>query len=470
MPDIAAAKGFVIAAVSSGVGKTTICSAICSALASAGHVVQPFKTGPDFVDPTFLSLGAGRECRSLDGFPNPELMPFFYAEGCKARGGGPAADIAVVEGVMGLYDGLGAEGLYSSAWLARTLNLPVFLVVDAGAAATSVAATALGFATLKPLAPHVAGVIANRVSGEGHAELIREALSRFAGIPLLGWLPKVPDVEFPSRHLGLIPALERRNTEEKLARMTAVVREHIDLERLVNLAKPPKAPYIEPELPGAVRRADGGVVRAAVARDDAFCFHYPENWDLMERLGAEIVYTSPMRDVSVPSGADVLILPGGYPEEFAGELSANRSYLESLRAFAQERRIYAECGGMMYLTNALHHRGERHPMAGLIDADAMMTDRLARFGYVNARAICDNLLFCGGEELRAHEFHYSKIVVSYPGNRENAFSVKRASGRGEPWIDGFAKRGDRGEHSLLATYLHINFYSCPRAAARLLGF
>ncbi len=460
-------KGFIVAATSSGVGKTTVCSAICAGLAQAGHVVQPFKTGPDFVDPTYLSLGAGRSCRSLDGFPNPDLMPFFYAEGCKAREGMATAGIAVVEGVMGMYDGLGSEGLYSTAWLARALDLPVILLVDAAAAATSVAALAHGFASLEPLAPRVAGVIANRVAGEGHASLIRDALDRFVGIPLVGWLPKVSDVAFPSRHLGLIPAKERRDTEERLARMTAAVREHIDLEKLVALAEAPQAPYVKPQLPPAVRKTDGSAVRVAIARDDAFCFHYPENWELLERLGAEILYTSPMRDGALPADADVLILPGGYPEEFANGLSENRPYIESLRAFARERKIYAECGGMMYLTDAIHCRDERHPMTGLIGGDAAMTDRLQRFGYVNATALCDNLLFREGETVRAHEFHYSKITTAET-ERENAFSVSRASGRGEGWTDGFAKNNEQGIPALLATYLHINFYACPQAAARLL--
>lgn len=467
MPGFAQTKGFVIAASASGVGKTTVCSAICSALAEAGHVVQPFKAGPDFVDPTYLSLGAGRACGNLDGFPNPDLMPFFYARRCGAEGGAPAADIAVIEGVMGLYDGLGPEGLYSTAWLARALDLPVILLVDASAAATSVAAVVHGFATLEPLAPRIAGVIANRVSGEGHAEVIRDALGRFVGIPLVGWLPKLPDAEFSSRHLGLIPAMERRGTAEKLARMMAAVRGSIDMEELVRLAEAPRAPLVEPELPGVIRKADGAPVKVAVARDNAFCFHYEENWDLFRRLGAEILYTSPLHDGAPPREADVLILPGGYPEEFAGELSQNAAYLESLRSFARARGIYAECGGMMYLTNALRRGDERFPTAGLIEADAVMTGRLQRFGYVKATSLCDNLLFREGEELRAHEFHYSKLEPAQT-ERPNAFSVKRASGAGETWIDGFSKNSGQGGERLLATYLHVNFYSCPQAAARLL--
>lgn len=457
-------RGFVIAATASGVGKTTVTAAICRALHDMGHVVQPFKTGPDFVDPTYLTMASGRACRNLDGFPNPGLMPYFYAAGCAPSGSLPAADIAVVEGVMGMYDGLGADGLYSTAWLAGALGLPVVLLVDARAAATSVAATAHGFASLAPLAPRVAGVIANRVSGAAHADLIGEALLRYAGIPLVGWLPKVEDVAFPSRHLGLIPAQERRDTEERLERMTAVLRKSVDLERLVSLAEPPAGDVAPPTLPPPVKRGDGGPVRVAIAADDAFCFRYYDNEELLAALGAEIVRTSPLADGALPDDIDLLILPGGYPEEFAGHLSGNGSYLQSVRAFSRRGAIYAECGGMLYLAREMTCEGGRHGMAGLIDADAVMTDRLQRFGYVEATALSDNLLFRKGETVRAHEFHYSKLS-EVPGKEPGAFSVRRVSRRGEAWRDGYAANDGR----LLATYLHIHFYSCPEAVARMLA-
>lgn len=454
-------KGFVLAAASSGVGKTTVASAICSVLAEKGHVVQPFKTGPDFVDPTYLTLAAGRTCRSLDGFPNPELMPFFYAEGCSAGGGLPAADIAVVEGVMGMYDGLGPDGLYSTAWLAKSLGLPVVLLVDAKAAATSVAAVVKGFASLEPLALKIAGVIANRVSGEGHAELIAEALDRFAGIPLIGWLPSIKDAFFPSRHLGLIPALERESTESTLERFTQAVREHVDLSRLVALAELPQGHFVKPDIPTVPLKRNGSRVKIAVAKDDAFCFHYYENWELLQKMGAEICFTSPLHDSSLPDRVDLLILPGGYPEEFADRLSANRTYIESVRGFSKTGAIYAECGGMLYLTKSMAYRGERYDMVGLIDADTVMTDKLQRFGYVEAVSLQDNLLFTKGQTFRAHEFHYSKVTGAEPG----AFRVNRVSRRNNEWDDGYSVCAGR----TLATYLHINFYTCGEAVGRMLS-
>ncbi|MDR3320979.1 MAG: cobyrinate a,c-diamide synthase [Synergistaceae bacterium] len=458
MTSFADTRGFVLAAASSGVGKTTVASALCRALAES-RTVQPFKTGPDFIDPTYLSLAAGRRCRNLDGFPCPDLMAYFYAEGCRAKDNLPCADIAVVEGVMGMYDGLGADGLYSTAWLARTLGLPVILLVDAKASVTSVAATAKGFATLAPLAPKIVGVIANRVSGEIHAEMVGEAVARFADIPLLGWLPDVKDVFFPSRHLGLIPAGERRDTEEIIGRFVKEIKAHVDIERIAELAEFPSGALRRADIPEVVRKPNGSPVRLAIADDEAFCFHYRENWELFEKLGAEIVKTSPIADRSLPD-ADILVLPGGYPEEFSEELSQNTSYLDSVREFSKKGRIYAECGGMMYLTRGIEHRGKRRASTGLIDAEVHMTGGLRRFGYVTGTALCDNMLFKRGESVRAHEFHYSDIE----GRPPEAFRVRRASGRGGEWTDGYVL-SDR----LLATYLHINFYSCPGAVVRFLS-
>jgi cobyrinic acid a,c-diamide synthase len=370
MTQFSKTKGFVLAAASSGTGKTAIASAICRILRSEGMSVQPFKVGPDFVDPTYLTMSSGRTCRNLDGFPCPGLMPFFYEEGCRAE---PRADIAVVEGVMGLYDGLGPDGTYSTAWLARSLGLPVILIVDARSAATSVAATAKGFATLSPLAPRVAGVIANRVSGEGHARLIEEAVERFAGIPLVGWMPDLRADTFPSRHLGLVPAFERETTENTMEIFAQAQRERLDLRRLLEIARMTSGDYREPEIPKPVFKADGAPVRVLVADDEAFCFHYRENWRLLELLGAEVNLVSPMRGEPIQDGTDLLILPGGYPEEFMAPLSNNKSFMESAADFSKSGCLYAECGGMLYLARSLGYRGETCRMAGVIGADAKMT-------------------------------------------------------------------------------------------------
>ncbi|MDR1509796.1 MAG: cobyrinate a,c-diamide synthase [Synergistaceae bacterium] len=450
-------KGFILGAVSSGAGKTAAASAICRLLSESGMTVQPFKTGPDFIDTSYLAISSGRTCRNLDGFPCPELMPFFYAESC---GYAPAADIAVIEGVMGLYDGLGPDGEYSTAWLARNLDLPVVLLVDARSAATSVAAVAKGFADLKPLAPRIAGVIANRVSGEHHAELIREALGRFTGLPLLGWLPNIKDDSFPSRHLGLVPASEHKSSAATIDNYARALREHLDADLLRAIAGAPSGQYIEPKIPPPIRKPDGAPVRAAVADDDAFCFHYRENWRLLERLGAEIKTISPIRGNGVPEDTDLLILPGGYPEEFSAELSGNAEFMKSVSNFTREGCVYAECGGMLYLSRSMSYRGQERAMTGVIEADVKMTGRLSRFGYVEGTALRDNLLMRSGESVRAHEFHYSRL----DGREPDAYSVKKFSRPGETWTDGYVMEDGR----LLASYLHINFYSRPESAERML--
>jgi cobyrinic acid a,c-diamide synthase len=450
-------KGFILGAVSSDTGKTAVTSAICRLLGERGMSVQPFKTGPDFIDVSYLTVSSGRTCRNLDGFPCPELMPFFYADSCSYP---RPADIAVVEGVMGLYDGLGPDGEFSTAWLARTLDLPVILLIDARSAATSVAATAKGFAGLEPLAPQIAGVIANRVSGGAHAELIREALGRFAGLPLLGWLPNVRDDPFPSRHLGLVPASEHKSSAAAIGGYARALSEHLDTDALLAIAREPSGKYIEPNIPRAVRKADGSPVRVVIADDDAFSFHYRENWRLLERLGAEIETVSPINGSGIPNDADLLILPGGYPEEFSAELSDNAGFMESASAFARKGCVYAECGGMLYLSRSLSYRGEERAMAGVIAADVKMTGRLSRFGYVEGTALRDNLIARAGESVRAHEFHYSALEGAEP----NAYSVKKFSRPAETWTDGYVLEDGR----VLASYLHINFYSRPESAARML--
>ncbi|MDR1651179.1 MAG: cobyrinate a,c-diamide synthase [Synergistaceae bacterium] len=451
-------RGFVVGAASSGTGKTAVASALCRLMRERGLTVQPFKTGPDFIDPTYLTLAAGRTCRNLDGFPCPDLTPFFYRDSCRASG--TRADIAVVEGVMGLYDGLGPEGLYSTAWLARTLGLPVILTVDARAAATSVAATVKGFASLEPLAPRLSGVIANRVSGADHAELIREAVMRYAGVPLIGWLPSIKDEGFRSRHLGLVPALEAKDAKAAQDRFTDALRDNLDAEALLSIAQEPSGVLVEPDLPRAVTKADGSPVRAAVADDDAFCFHYRENWELLRRLGAEVVTASPVSDGSLPAGIDLLILPGGYPEEFAGELSSNGRFMKSVADFSRRGCVYAECGGMLYLAESMEYKGAVRKMCGVIPSCVKMTGHLRHFGYVEATAMRDSLIMERGGTIRAHEFHYSAVEGAEP----NAFSVRKASRPKENWTDGFVLEDGR----LLASYMHVNFYARPEAAERML--
>lgn len=457
------APGIVIAAPESGVGKTTFTAGLCRALTRRGVRVQPFKAGPDFIDPSYHTLAAGRECRNLDGFlTSSSMLPFLYARGCAG------ADIAVIEGVMGLYDGIGSEGRNSTASLARALSLPVVLLLDATKGATSLAATALGFATLSTTEegrrvppPSVVGVILCGLREGELKTLISEAVERFAGLPVLGSIRQVPEAHFPSRHLGLIPAAERSELSLQLERLADAIDEGVSLERLTALAKAPSIPAgaaFPPEVVRVLEAPPRQSVRIAVARDKVFTFYYRDGLELLEELGAELLETSPAADAALPEEIDGLYLGGGYPEEFLGELAGNESYLADLR----RRRVlglpvYAECGGMMYLAREITGRnGERAELAGLLDLSVIMTGRLRRFGYVEARLETETLLASRGEVLRGHEFHYSEGAGETPA----AYLVRRASRPEVCWNEGYVRP------NLLASYVHLHFWGCPGAAAR----
>lgn len=455
--------GLVIAAPGSGAGKTTFTAGLCRALTRRGVRVQPFKAGPDFIDPSYHTLAAGRECRNLDGFlTSSSTLPFLYAHGSAGAG------FAVVEGVMGLYDGLGPEGRHSTASLARALSLPVVLLLDASGGATSLAATALGFATFSAAEegcrvppPHVAGVILSDVRSPEQGALIAEAVERFAGLPVLGSLPHVPEAHFPSRHLGLVPAAERGELSLQLERLADAVDEGVSLERLVALAKAPPAPpggSFPSDVARALETAPPGRSRIAVARDKFFTFYYRDGLDLLEEFGAELLETSPAGDSALPEGIDGLYLGGGYPEEFLGELAANENYLADLRRrIARGMPVYAECGGMMYLSREITGRsGERASLAGVLDLSVAMTGRLRRFGYVEARVERETLLASPGEVLRGHEFHYSESVGEVP----TAYLVRKASRPALRWNEGYVRP------NVLAAYVHLHFWGCPGAAGR----
>ena len=444
---------FVVAAASSGSGKTTFTSGLIRALTMRGLRVQPFKVGPDFIDPSYLSSAAGRPCRNLDGhlLPGSRLQALFERQ--------TEADVAVVEGVMGLYDGLGPEGLYSTAWTARRLDLPVLLVVDAAAGATSVAAVVHGFATLPTLAPSLVAVVLTRVGGEAPGEAVTEAVEGLTGLPVLGWLPKMDDVAFPSRHLGLIPAVERAELALQIDRLGQAVLERIDLERLLQLASrrrtAPRA-ALEEIVPLTDRP-----LRVAYGWDRAFSFYYRDALDLLESLGAELVSTSPLSDEALPEGTEALFMGGGYPEVFLDELADNEPYLASLRgAHASGLPIYGECGAMMYFGQGLTDaRGHRREMAGLLPIETAMTGRLQRFGYVHVDVLEETILQERGQRLPGHEFHYS--VAS--GVSPDAYRVSRARREILSWPEGY--RSD----SLLASYVHLHLWSDPALARRFLG-
>ncbi len=370
----------VIAGTHSGVGKTTIATALMAAFHRRGLRVQPFKVGPDFIDPGFHEVACGRKSRNLDAWmlsrtANIEILARACAD----------ADLALIEGVMGLFDGREANAESgSTAEMAKWLGAPVLLVVDASAMARSAAALVSGFETFDP-ALNLAGVLFNRIGGQRHADLLRDAVASRGLSKPLGFLPRNDKIAMPSRHLGLTMASEAL-TVTGLDEMTDWVEKHVDLDALLALARQQSTDLIAPittPSPQASR------VRIGVARDAAFCFYYQDNLDLLSEAGAELVDFSPIIDQALPADLGGLYLGGGYPEIHAAALSENRPMLAAIRDFAQSGApVYAECGGFMYLTEAIaDSAGQEHTMVGLFPTRARMQTRLAALGYLEVGGI-----------------------------------------------------------------------------------
>ena len=444
----------VIAGVRSGVGKTTIATGIMGALTRLGHTVQPFKAGPDYIDPSYHQIACGVPSRNLDTWLLPhETVLELYGKASARR------DISVVEGVMGVFDGhssLTEEG--STAQLAKLLGAPVVLVADASKVARSVAAEVLGYQQFDP-GMKIGGVILNGVASDRHLEFCQPQIEATTGIPVLGYLPRRPEFEQPERHLGLIPTVEGTVANKWYESIIAQVEETIDVARILELskgAKPPSqasadVPRAYPDQPQP-RRA-----RIAVAQDKAFNFYYQDSLDLLEAWGAEIVPFSPLEDETLPPGAGGVYLGGGFPELFAAELSANRPMLDSIRQAAERGvPVYGECGGLMYLGRSLtDFDGKTHPMAGLLPAVSSMSQSRLSLGYRDVEAVDDGPLLASGQQVRGHEFHWSTLEEP-PGESESVYRVVNQGGR----PDGFRSG------SVWATYVHVHMGSDPGLAPR----
>ncbi len=454
----------LIAGTHSGVGKTTVTAGLIRLFARRGVRVQPFKAGPDYIDPGYHSAAAGRLCRNLDSWLIPHRrIPELFQRACRG------ADLAVIEGVMGLYDGASATGdAGSTAELAKLLDCPVLLVLDAGAVSRSAAAVVRGFRDMDRKV-RIAGCVVNRLSGPGHYRLVKEGIERLAGLPVVGWLPNDPEIHLPERHLGLVPTAERKGLPPLMKRLERQVAANFDLPAIRRIAERAplmsslRAPKGRSNLLGdrfvaGAPRDDKSPVPVALARDEVFNFYYPENLELLEDLGAEIVPFSPLKDRRLPRGTAALYLGGGFPEVFAPQLARNARMKEEVRrAVVSGLPTYAECGGLMYLARSISvARGRRYPMAGLVPADVRMTDRLQNFGYQEVRSKGANLLARAGETARGHEFHHSALrrAAGHP-----AYEVRARRG-GEIRPEGYAKG------SLLASYVHLHFWSQPRWAER----
>lgn len=387
---------FLLAAPRSGSGKTTMTCALLMALKRRGCAPCAFKSGPDYIDPMFHRAVLGVESRNLDlFFSAPETVRTLYAKGAAGHGA------AVCEGAMGFYDGLGGVSDRASAWhLADTLDLPVLLVVEPKGQSLTLAAELNGLKNFRTPS-HIAGILLNNCTARMHA-LLAPMLEKETGLPVLGFLPKLPEAVIGSRHLGLYTAAEVENLQQKLALLADAAEEHIDWPRLLALCeKEPPALPVQPETPPAR-------VRIAVAQDEAFCFTYAETLEAFRDAGAEVVFFSPLRDTALPENIGGLYLPGGYPELHARELSENTSLLREIkRKIESGLPTAAECGGFLYLGQSLTDaEGQSWPMAGVLPGEAKDAGRLVRFGYAALSADSDSMLFRAGESFPIHEFHH----------------------------------------------------------------
>lgn len=432
------APGLILAAPSSGAGKTTIATALMAAFARRGLAVAPAKVGPDYIDPRFHEAAAGRTSVNLDGWAmRPAQLDALSA------GRGLGADLIVTEGVMGLFDGAAARGAVddgSTAALARRTGWPVVLVVDTARQAGSVAALVHGFRSFDAAVP-VAGVILNRVGGARHEAMLRTALAPL-GLPVVGAVPRDAAVERPSRHLGLVQAGEDPDMASWLTRLAALAEAHLDLDAIRALARP-------------ARLAAGTAVplpplgsRIAVARDHAFGFLYPHLLDGWRAAGAELAFFSPLADQPPDPAADAVFLPGGYPELHAGRLAAAQRFRAGLRAAAQrDAWVYGECGGYMTLGEILVDAdGTAHAMAGLLPLTTRFDRRRLQLGYRLVTQCCDTPFGAAGTRLRGHEFHYS--TIGGEGEGERPFTAEDATGASLPPAG--LRRG-----KVLGSYLHL---------------
>ncbi|MEU0162572.1 cobyrinate a,c-diamide synthase [Streptomyces sp. NPDC006261] len=434
----------VIAAPASGSGKTTVATGLMAAFAARGLAVSPHKVGPDYIDPGYHSLATGRPGRNLDAYMcGTDLIAPLFAHGSAG------CDLAVVEGVMGLYDGASGQGeLASTAQVAKLLKAPVVLVVDASSQSRSVAALVHGFASWDPEV-RIGGVILNKVASDRHEALLRDALDE-SGLPVLGVLRRAPQVATPSRHLGLVPVAERQGDAVDAVRaMGERVRAGCDLDALTALAR------TAPALPDAAWEPAYTVVErprpvVAVAGGAAFTFAYAEHAELLTAAGAEVVVFDPLRDEKLPAGTAGLVIGGGFPEVYAPELSANEPLRRAVTELASSGApVAAECAGLLYLARELDGR----PMCGVLDAEARMSERLT-LGYRQAVAVSDSALAVAGTRMRGHEFH--RTVLEPGAGPAPAWGMHQPERR----VEGYVQRG------VHASYLHTHWAASPEVAHR----
>lgn len=445
----------VIAGTHSGAGKTSVVTAILAAMRARGVPVYPFKTGPDYIDPAFHAHVTGTVSRNLDSW----LLDATMLRGLFTRNSGEEG-IAVIEGVMGLFDGKGAGHEGSTAHVAEVLDAPVVLVVNAQGLSRSAAAMVAGYASFHP-GTRVCGVIANRAKSPRQYALIRESVEADCGIPCLGYLPENPAFVLRSRHLGLVPASEVAALDAVVSALEEAADATIDIDVLVAIARS-ASPAQRGTLPAMATGPGGPLpVRIGVARDAAFSFYYQDNFDCLTTMGAELVFFSPMHDAALPEALHGLYLGGGFPEVFAAALAANSAMRLSVRAaLAGDMPAYAECGGMAYLCASLTDGGgTSYPMAGFFQSRVEMTGKLQPFGYAEVEFARDTILGPAGTRVRTHEFHYSRLVPEN-GETADALTIRKD--------DAPSRNGGLAKGNVLAAYPHMHFYTAPALARSFL--
>ncbi len=450
----------LISALRGGSGKTILSIGIIAALIRKGRAAFPFKKGPDYIDAGWLAMAAGRPCYNLDTFMIPTadvLASFLYRSS--------PGNIAVIEGNRGLYDGIDLEGSTSTAELAKLLQVPVVLCVDATKTTRTMAAVVAGCQQFDSDVA-LGGVVLNRVAGARHESILRRSIEAHCGIPVFGAIPKLGRQEFPERHMGLVPTPEHRWATDAIAAIGDVVERHVDLAALAAMADnaPVLSPADPPRVPAAIRRSDrpAGVepVLVGVIRDAAFQFYYPENLEALEAAGATLLFFSPLETETVPD-VDGLYIGGGFPETHAEQLAGNVRFKNTLKALAKQGLpIYAECGGLMYLGQELVLGETAYPMAGVLPIAYGFSKRPQGHGYTIVNVDGPNPYFPVGHEIRGHEFHYSRVLKWGGKDSDLVFQMKRGSGIANG-------RDGAVVQNVLATYTHLHALGTPQWASAL---
>ncbi|MCH1967658.1 cobyrinate a,c-diamide synthase [Paraclostridium sordellii] len=446
-------KKILIAGTNSGVGKTTISLGIMQALNKRNLKVQPYKVGPDYIDPSYHTFITGRDSRNLDSYMlDDEKIKYIFKNASKD------ADISVIEGVMGLYDGFGIDlNSCTSSYTSKILKSPVILVINGKAMSSSAAAMVLGYKELDKEV-NIKGVIVNNVKTKNHYELIKEAVEKYCNVEVLGYFPPNEKFKLDSRHLGLVPSVEIEALTEKFYDLGSEIEKYINIDRLIEISESEEieTSFELNELPKFKSKS------IAVAYDKAFNFYYKENLELLNQMNIEIKTFSPLYDEIVPK-ADCIYIGGGFPEVFAKELGINKKMRESIKKAHQDNiPIYAECGGLMYLgEKLLDLDGNEYEMVGIFEGISNMTKSLKRFGYCDGIAKVDTVLSNKGDIIKGHEFHHSE----FNSNEECSYKMvkKRGNKIVDEWYGGYSKG------NTLATYLHTHFYNNLDSIIKFVG-